>query len=390
MDYNNLCFRCFTEKSSKEMSCPNCGYNNSTPPVSRNCLKPGSILNGRYIVGVAIGVGGFGITYRSYDTRIGGICAIKEYFPSSFCYRVQDGKRVAVSNENLQKYNHIIQRFVEEAKLLKTFHHKNVISVYDIFFENETAYYAMEYCNGIDLRKYTNNFRKKLEYNEGLNILYQVMNGLEYIHDLGVLHRDIAPDNIYITKQNIVKILDFGSARREMDQLNKDFSVIIKVGYAPIEQYGGREKQGSYTDIYALGATFYHLFTSVVPVESTNRIMEDKLIPFSQLRPDLPDNIKYCIEKAMSVTISNRIKDIREMKEILGLQDSVTQIPKISNRPQTMPQKVSLDNQYPINESNVTVEDEKKSIESLIGFVLCVAMIAVVIAIFLFFNFYYS
>ncbi|MBQ4159470.1 MAG: serine/threonine protein kinase, partial [Clostridia bacterium] len=313
MNYNNLCYRCFFEKPIADRPCPKCGYKHTPAAVSPNCLLPGTLLHGRYIVGVALGVGGFGITYKCLDTKIGGVCAIKEYFPANFAVRSTATKFVSVSEQNLERYNRVMKRFVEESRLLRKLQHPNVISTYDSFFENNTAYYVMEYCDGIDLRRYTSNFSKKLDYAEGMNLLFQIMNGLEYVHAKGILHRDIAPDNIYVTKGNSIKILDFGSARSEMDQYNRELSVIIKVGYAPIEQYGGRGKQGPYTDIYALGATFYHLFTSRMPVESTQRVAEDTLTPFSRLRPDLPDNLKYCIEKAMELTTAKRIANIAEM-----------------------------------------------------------------------------
>ncbi len=328
MNYNNLCYRCFCEKPIREKPCPKCGYKHTPNTVSPNCLLPGSLLRNRYIVGVALGVGGFGITYKCLDTKLGGICAIKEYFPANIALRSNATKLVSVAEQNIERYNKIMKRFVEEAELVKTLHHRNVITIYDSFFENNTAYYVMEYCDGIDLRRYTNNFNRRLEYDEGMNILYQIMNGLEYIHSKGILHRDIAPDNIYVTKNNSVKILDFGSARSEMDQFNRELSVIVKVGYAPIEQYGGRGKQGPYTDIYALGATFYHLFTSKIPMESTQRVAEDNLEVFSSLRPDLPDNLKYCIEKAMELTTAKRISNIAEMKNILGLSNTSVRITK--------------------------------------------------------------
>ena len=328
MNYNNLCYRCFCEKPIREKPCPKCGYKHTPNTISSNCLLPGTLLKNRYIVGVALGVGGFGITYKCLDTKIGGICAIKEYFPANFALRTNATKFVSVAEQNLERYNKIMKRFVEEAELVKSLKHRNVITIYDSFFENNTAYYVMEYCDGIDLRRYTNNFSRRLEYDEGMNLLYQIMNGLEYIHSKGILHRDIAPDNIYVTKNNSVKILDFGSARSEMDQFNRELSVIVKVGYAPIEQYGGRGKQGPYTDIYALGATFYHLFTSRIPIESTQRVAEDNLEEFSRLRPDLPDNLKYCIEKSMELTTAKRISNIAEMKSILGLSNASVRMSK--------------------------------------------------------------
>ena len=321
MNYNNLCYRCFAEKPIAEKPCPHCGYDHKSNTVRPNCLLPGTLLHNRYIVGVALGVGGFGITYKCMDTNIGGICAIKEYFPANYAVRDNHRKQINVEPQNLERYNKILKRFVEEAVLVKTLRHKNIITIYDSFFENNTAYYVMEYCDGVDLRRYTNNFSRKLGYDEGINILYQIMNGLEYIHGKGILHRDIAPDNIYVTRNNSVKILDFGSARKEMDQFNRELSAIVKVGYAPIEQYGGRGKQGPYTDIYALGATFYHLFTGITPVESTQRVAEDSLTDFSRLRPDLPDSLKFCIERSMALTVAKRISSIGEMKRILGFEN---------------------------------------------------------------------
>lgn len=315
MNYNNLCYNCFCEKQNPQQTCPRCGYR-PTSPSSTNILPPGTLLNHRYIVGLALGAGGFGITYKCYDSDKGGICAIKEYFPLKFASRATYA--VTVSEENIHRYKKIMQRFIEEATLVQTLHHKNIITIYDSFFANNTAYYVMEYCDGIDLRRYTRKFTRRLGYDEGMNILGQVMDGLEYIHKKGVLHRDIAPDNIYVTGKRMVKILDFGSARREMDQLNRELSVIVKVGYAPVEQYGGG-KQSPATDIYALGATFYHLFTGQAPVESTQRVFEDRLVPFSRLRPDLPDNLKYCIEKCMVVDVSQRVSSIEQMRYILRL-----------------------------------------------------------------------
>lgn len=322
VNYNNLCYRCFSEKPIAERPCPKCGYKNGQESSNGNCLTPGNLLHGRYMVGTPLGIGGFGITYKCLDTKIGGICAVKEYFPANIAKRINKANTVVIEEQNFGRYNKIMKRFVEEAELVKSLKHRNIITIYDNFYENNTAYYVMEYCDGIDLRRYTNNFARKLEYDEGMNILYQIMNGLEYIHSKGILHRDIAPDNIYVTKNNTVKILDFGSARSEMDQFDHELSVIVKVGYAPIEQYGGRGKQGSYTDIYALGATFYHLFTGRIPMESTQRVAEDNLVPFSSLRPDLPDNLKYCIEKSMELTTARRIHDIGEMKRIMGLSNT--------------------------------------------------------------------
>ena len=317
MNINNLCYHCFSEKPVAEKPCPKCGYiytPNSSP--SRHLL-PGTILCNRYIVGEELGAGGFGVTYKCLDMSLGGVCAIKEFFPAAIALRTAPSPAVMVDSDNLPRYNRFKQRFVSEADLLRRLNHPNIISTYDSFYANNTAYYVMEYCNGVNLRCYSNNFSRRVSYEEGINLLCQVMNGLEYIHSQGIFHRDIAPDNIYVTNNNNVKILDFGSARSEMEQQNRELSVILKVGYAPLEQYGGRGKQGPYTDIYGLAATFYHLMTQKVPLESTERVVDDGLVPFSSLRPDLPHNLQYCVEQCMALSASARPASIAQMRSIL-------------------------------------------------------------------------
>lgn len=362
MNYNNICYSCFCEKPIADSPCPKCGYKYAPENVPQNCLLPGTVLKNRYVVGIALGVGGFGITYKCIDMKIGGICAIKEYFPSRLAMRTHISKYVTVAPEKRERFNKIMSRFVNEAEMVKKLKHRNIVTIYDNFFENNTAYYAMEYCDGIDLRRYTNNFSRQLGYDEGMNLLYQVMSGLEYIHSKGILHRDIAPDNIYITKNNTVKILDFGSARREMDQENRELSAIVKVGYAPIEQYGGSGKQGPYTDIYALGATFYHLFTSRIPMESTQRVSNDNMLKLSQLRPDLPYNLKFCIERAMAIKPSQRIANIAEMKSILGVGKRKTEPNKNVAKP--VENNVIRDNittnNHTNNQPNIPKQPRKK------------------------------
>ena len=183
-----------------------------------------------------------------------------------------------------------------------------------------------------------------------MNILTQVMDGLEYIHGKSVLHRDIAPDNIFVTGSGMVKILDFGAARREMMQANRELTGFIKVGFAPVEQYGGHGAQGSYSDIYALGATFYTLFTGRMSTESTSRVETDTLIPLSKLRPDLPDNLKYCIEKCMAVRVADRVQNVAEMRQILGISAEKPQMPAAGTQTRTMP-KTAKSNPPPKQET---------------------------------------
>ncbi len=327
MNTKRYCYHCFCELSPTETVCSKCGYQNATYHQNPNCLHPGTLLKNRYIIGVALGVGGFGITYKCLDTKIGGVCAIKEYFPMRLAKRNPSNAQVIVSESDRPRYLRMMESFVKEAELLKGMNHPGVIKVYERFYEHGSAYYVMEYCDGVNLQKYTNGFTRRLDYNEGMNMLCQCLDALAYIHGKGIIHRDIAPDNIFVTKNNRIKILDFGSARHEMMQSVRHLTVIVKSGYAPIEQYSVDMKQGPYTDVYALGATFYHLFTARLPLESTKRVQADPLVPFSYCRPDLPEALKRSIEKAMAVQAVNRYKTVQEMMRDLDFHPSPMSLP---------------------------------------------------------------
>ena len=156
VNYNNLCYKCFHEKPIRDGACRQCGYQLDLSRLPQNCLVPGTILHGRYLVGIALGAGGFGITYKCWDMKMSGVCAIKEYFPSKFAHRSLGELIVSVRPENQDKYSRIMKRFLEEAELLKKLKHENVIETYESFTENNTAYYVMEFIEGRDLRRYTN------------------------------------------------------------------------------------------------------------------------------------------------------------------------------------------------------------------------------------------
>ncbi|MGN0164410.1 MAG: protein kinase [Candidatus Ornithomonoglobus sp.] len=351
MNYNNLCLNCFCEKQPNEHKCSKCGFSVSNFNDYGNCLPLGTLLNGNYIVGVPLGVGGFGITYKCFDIKVGGICAVKEFMPSNTAFRSKGKLNIIVNESRADLFKYGIKRFREEADMLRNFHHVNIIDVYDSFSANGTAYYVMEYCDGVDLRRYTKSFAKKLDPQSIISLLGQCLDALGEVHRQGVLHRDIAPDNIFVTGSNRVKLLDFGSARYEMEQNERNLSMIVKAGYAPTEQYGTSIKQGPYTDIYSLGATFYHILSGKAPEPSVNRVTNDMIIPLRQLRPDLPDRITYAIDKAMSMNINDRFQNVNEMKTVLGY----TAVAKtnVVQRPQTDRRQIQdIANKHKTNHQN--------------------------------------
>lgn len=318
MDYSRLCLKCMHEKQNANDKCEYCGFDKNSYVPKQNTISIPSILKGRYLVGIPLGIGGFGITYIAFDLEVGGVCAIKEYMPDTVAFRNGFEQNVSVSESKFDSYQFGMNRFIEEAQMLMKFSQsKYIINVFECFQENNTAYYVMEYFNGCDLRTFTNNFKNKMDFHFGLNCMCQVMCGLEELHNQGVLHRDISPDNIYISKNGYIKILDFGAARYSVTQKERNLSVIIKMGYAPLEQYGTKVSQGPWTDIYALGATFYQLFSGIQLPEATERIMGETVKDLKDYNEQIPDSFSKVIKKAIALQQNERYQSIAGMRKDL-------------------------------------------------------------------------
>ncbi|HEX3027812.1 MAG TPA: serine/threonine-protein kinase [Clostridia bacterium] len=187
----------------------------------------------------------------------------------------------------------------------------------DFFKENGTAYIVMSYVEGITLKEFITSRGGKLPLDAVLNIMLPVMKALEQVHSSGILHRDISPDNIYITRNFNVKLLDFGAARFAMGEHSKSMSVLLKPGYAPVEQYRSKGKQGPWTDIYAVAATMYKALTGNTPPESLDRMYEDVLAAPSKCDVDIPSNIEEALLKAMSIREEQRFQTVSEFSDCL-------------------------------------------------------------------------
>ena len=257
----HLCYNCFRERPDSQENpdgkgpCPYCGFqleeNEKKYPVA---LRAGTILNQRYIVGRVLGQGGFGITYLAWDTKLSAKVAVKEYMPNEIAARI--GTTVSVAMESrAEDFTYGAERFQEEARTLAKFMGQpNIAGVTDYFDENDTSYFVMDYIEGISFKTYIANQGGKVTIEEALDVMIPVLRALTAVHAEGFIHRDVTPDNIYITKDGNVKLLDFGSARYSIGDKSKSLDVILKVGYAPKEQYIRRGRQGPYTDVYSCAA----------------------------------------------------------------------------------------------------------------------------------------
>ena len=308
----NICLNCFKDRQGYDV-CPHCGYVKGTPPEQEFHLFPGTVLNGRYIIGTVLGFGGFGITYKAWDVKLNSVVAIKEFYPSGLVNRVPGESEVQVFDGTDQaNYKEYLERFLDEAKNLAQFNGKdNIVNVFGFFEENNTAYIVMEFLDGISLKDYVEQ-NGRMPVDTALVIINDLLNGVGEVHKKGILHRDIAPDNVILTNEGEVKILDFGSARFSSDNNEKTLSAFIKPGYAAPEQYAAQGEQGIWTDIYGLGATMYFMITGIKPEESTDRLVNDTLEKPSALGVDLPIEVDKAIMKAMALEIEFRFKNTDE------------------------------------------------------------------------------
>lgn len=305
-----FCYNCANTADESNGRCPFCGWdlsNNTSKEVYH--LQPGSALkDGKYLIGRAIGSGGFGVTYIGRDTVLNRRVAIKEYFPTGFAYRIPSVSEVSVyTGDRELQYSTGLSRFLLEAQnMAKVDDDPNIVKVHEYFEENNTAYIVMEYLNGEDVKHYLNKRGGKLPYKEAIAIIKPVCSALTRIHNEGLVHRDISPDNIFITKSNTVKLIDFGAARLAFGDKEKTLSVILKRSFAPPEQYNGKSKQGPFTDIYALGATLYLMITGKVPAISVNRLANDELVPPSAVAGGIPKNVDKAVMRAMELDSDKR------------------------------------------------------------------------------------
>ena len=344
MNTRNLCYNCFKEKLQPEGPCPYCGFdledNVKKYPVA---LRAGTVLNHRYTVGRVLGQGGFGITYLAWDEKLEARVAVKEYMPNDISARV--GTTVSVAMESrAEDFTYGEERFKEEARILAKFMGQpNIAGVTDYFDENGTSYFVMDYIEGISFKTYIANQGGKVSVQEALDVMIPVLRALTAVHAEGFIHRDVTPDNIYITKDGNVKLLDFGSARYSMDfgsarysigDKSKSLDVILKVGYAPKEQYIRRGRQGPYTDVYSCAACLYAAITGYLPPESLERLDQDTLTPPSQAGVEIPLYLERAILKGLAVQPEDRFQTAGEFLEALESQEVVELPPGQSGREQ--------------------------------------------------------
>jgi serine/threonine protein kinase len=318
MDDKRLCMGCMAEKGDAD-PCPECGWAEGTMPDSPAQLTPRTVLAEKYLLGRVLGQGGFGITYLAWDLLLSRKLAIKEYYPREICSRGRDALTVQSLNpRGRQDFQYGLAKFVEEGQNLARFRdYPGIVSLLEFFEANGTAYIVMAYMEGMTLKQYLEEQGNKISFETTLAILTPVMDALREVHRVGMLHRDISPDNIYINQDRQVKILDFGATRYAMREQSHGLTVLFKPGYAPLEQYSSGGKQGTWTDVYAVGATFYRCLTGKAPSEAPDRMAQDDLILPIAMGITIPIKSEPALLKALAVRWENRFQRIQDFQEAI-------------------------------------------------------------------------
>jgi WD40 repeat protein len=293
----------------------------------QNALQPGSTL-AEYTIESVLGYGGFSITYLASDAALGQHVAIKEYLPQEIATRDQNTALVIplASKDAIRHYHWGLKNFVKEARALARFKHTNIVRVLRFIEANGTAYTVMEYEQGQTLAQYLKASGHRLDESNLLRIVMPILNGLHAVHEVGLLHLDIKPENIYLRQDGSPILIDFGSARHALTESRPSGRVTLTHGYAPVEQYPDKGKLGPWSDVYALGATMYRCVTGKRPDDSMDRyrsVLDYKTDPLKPTTRAATGRyrrvILECIERAMQIYAKDRPQTAREFQdELLG------------------------------------------------------------------------
>jgi len=301
--------------------CSHCGRP-QVPPEGRrpDALPLGLELHGRYWLGNVLGRGGFGITYAAWDERENQRVAVKELYPNMDVSRGSDGCTVLVRSGQEQFFSQVFRCFEKEARTLMDLQQDGVVRLYHLFTENNTIYYVMEYLDGQDLSSVLNR-SGPMSWPTLAPILKTVLDALSRLHERGLIHRDISPDNIFIPQEGKARLIDFGSVRAY--QGNHSFTTFVKQNFAPLEQYKTHGEQGPWTDIYALSVTAYYALSGQLPPIAPERRLNDTAVPIGQLCPQLPSHVASGIQKGMCVPVEGRCRSAGELAQLLFPEEAV-------------------------------------------------------------------
>ena len=285
------CYSCMQTLDAPGAVCPHCGYDNTAGPAAQPdyILPCGTVLDGRYVIGKKLGQGGFGISYIAYNLALDTTVCIKEYFPAGAAMRSAANSRIVLwsGGEIAAELRRGRESFVKEArKAVKLRDLTHVVKVWDVFYENETAYIVMDYIEGKTLRDRLLEQNRPLDEKTCFALLSPVMEDLEQVHARDIIHRDIKPDNLMRTPEGKLILLDLGAAKDLSGGSLQSSYMVASQGFSPMEQYTRHGEIGPWTDVYAMCATIYYCVTGKVLPTPMERMSGEEPV-FDRLSPAL-------------------------------------------------------------------------------------------------------
>ncbi len=311
MGERKLCYGCMERTEFSGGVCPHCGYYDQSPS-DPSFIQPGTHLHDRYIVGVVQSVNGEGVTYLAYDQSIGCKVLLREYMPQNLCTRVTGSPVIRVIPARLAQYKALMAEFTELHKSLARLRGQvHIYTVVDLFAENNTTYVVDEYVESIRFVDYLKENAGELTWGQLSHMLPPLMTTLSLLHNSGVVHRAISPDTIYVTNKGEFILSAFSIAA--VRTANTELTCEIYNGYAAPEQYAANERQGTWTDVYAVCAVIYRVLTGSMPPSAISRLENDNLVAPSVLNPNVPRHVSNVIMRGMHLNSEERIQTVTQL-----------------------------------------------------------------------------
>ncbi len=336
----NLCYGCMNEKVI-EGKCPICGYN-PDEPTNPLFLKPGFVLNSRYLIGKVTDSNGEGVTYIGYDTVTATTVNVREFLPLGLCERDVDGATVLMLSGSEYSFNDALTKFVELSReLFKLNELPALFDVLDVREANNTAYRITRAVPGISLREFLMRNGGLLKWDQARSLFAPLVASISALHKSGVIHRGISPDTLIVGKDGKLRLSGFCIA--ECRTAKSALTSQLFPGFAAVEQYGAAGTQGAWTDIYAFAATIYRTLVGNPPPEATDRLEDDNMTIPAKIAREIPKAVLETLANALQVLPQDRTQKIDSMRQSLSISSvtsATTTIKAVHTKPQPEPDAV--------------------------------------------------
>jgi serine/threonine-protein kinase len=315
IDPKKICPGCMGEKLA-EGKCPVCGYN-PDEPINPSYLKPSSLLEGRYIIGKVLDQNGEGVTYLGFDSVTSAVVNIREFFPVGLCERADD-ESVLMKAGFEYDYNDALIKFLELSKtLFKLNELPALFDILDIREANGTAYRITRSVPGISLREFLMRNGNTLKWDQARSLFVPLISSISALHKVGIIHRGISPDTLFVSKDGKLRINGFCIADERTAK--SPLTSQLFPGFAAVEQYGDAGVQGTWTDVYAFAATIYRTLVGSPPPEATSRLESDNMTIPAVIARETPKSVLETLANALQVLPDDRTRSIDEMRKGLSI-----------------------------------------------------------------------